>query len=579
MARSLGTVLLSLALSWSMSQARAASSVPVLAVLYVDNRTGDPGFDLLHKGLADMLLTDLSAQGLTVVERERLQALIDEQALQQTSFFDSKTAVRVGKGLGATHVVFGALAAMKPQIRIDVRMVDVSTGEVTVTASVTGDGGAFFDLEQQLVARFVEAFERRFAATPVPQTRVKDVAALLEYSQGLDLADRGELEAARQRIEQTIRLSPGFALARRKKDEIVRRIEASRDRRDALITKHRETLAAKAKATLARGDADPGERVAWRDIELQLVGLVLVESMSDRPLGVAALGEEAALKKGLVAWADKAQAFIDELERAIAGGRPTFFRARLPQDDEVMARQAGLDESIDDEPVLARLRLARFLLLGEVPIGASDRVTVAPPLANLERAWGERAWRLMAETDAIAKAGPYEHYAVMTLELWADALLLRDRTEDAVAKLQELLDRYPTSGRYAYFERRIKGILGLEHDPTASDLASWSKGLAGCLDLPLRVGLDKVIYRRLRMLGLDALPATAREVEKACEGNPSARLFWGYLYAKIARTYGQHLRCAEFEAWMLNARDHGTSESDIAGWRKNWTKCPGPPPR
>jgi len=579
MVAALRFVLVILGLLAPVAAARAGSSAPVLAVLYVDNRTGDPGFDVLHKGLADMLVTDLAAQGLAVVERERLQALIDEQALQQTSFFDPKTAVRVGKGLGATHVVFGALVAMKPQIRIDVRMVDVGTGEVTVTASVTGDGGAFFDLEQQLVARFVAAFERRFAAAAAPQTRVKDVGALLEYSKGLDLADRGELEAAKQRIEQSIRLSPGFALARRKKDEIVARIEASRDRRDALITKHRETLAAKAKATLARADADPGERVAWRDVELQLLGQVLVESMSDRPLGVAALGKEAALEKALVAWADKAQAFIDELDRALAGGRPPFFRARLLQEDEAMARQAGLDESIGDEPVPARLRLARFLLLGEVTAGVSERVTVAPPLGNLERAWGERAWKLMAETDALAKAGPYEHYAVMTLELWADALLLRDRTEDAVAKLQELLDRYPTSRQYARFERRIKGILGLEHDATTSDLSSWSKGLAGCLDMPLRVGLDKIIYRRLRMHGLDALSATAREVEKACDGNPSARLFWGYLYAKIARTYGQHLRCAEFEAWMLKARDHGTSESDIAGWRKNWTKCPEPPPR
>lgn len=554
--------------------ARAAS--PVLAVLYVDNRTGDPAYDVLHKGLADMLVTDLAAQGLTVVERERLQALLDEQALQQASFFDPATAVRVGKGLGATHVVFGALAAMKPELRLDARLVDVSSGEVVVTASVKGDGGAFFDLEQQLVARFVQAFERRFAAAPMPQTKVRDVDALLEYSRGLDLADRGELEAARKRLEETIRRSPGFALARKKKDEIVRRIEASRDRRDALITQHREALAAKARATLAATGVEPGERVAWRDVEVKLAALALPELMSDRPLGVAAPGKEAALRKAMIAWVGTAQAFIDELDRARAANRSPFFNVRLPRDDEAVARAAGLDVSVDDDPVPARLRLARFLLLGEVPIGASERVTVAEPLANLDRAWAERAWGLMAETDALAKVGPYEHYAVMTLELWADALLLRDRTEDAVAKLQELLDRYPTSSQYARFEHRIKGILGLERDATASDLASWQKGLAGCLDLPLRVGLDKVIYRRLRMHGLDALAATAREVEQACADQPSARLFWGYLYAKIARTYGQHLRCAEFEAWMQRARDHGTSQSDIDGWRKNWTKCPLP---
>src|SRR5207245_76973 len=75
---------------------------PIVAVLYFDNNTGDPAMDALQKGLADMMITDLAAvDGVTVVERSRLQAVVGELALQRGKYFDQQTAVKLGKGVGA----------------------------------------------------------------------------------------------------------------------------------------------------------------------------------------------------------------------------------------------------------------------------------------------------------------------------------------------------------------------------------------------------------------------------------------------------------------------------------------------
>src|SRR5688572_24780539 len=65
-------------------QASAAERVTV-AVLYFDNNSADPQYDVLQKGLADMLVTDLSqVESLQVVEREKLQQLVDELKLQRS---------------------------------------------------------------------------------------------------------------------------------------------------------------------------------------------------------------------------------------------------------------------------------------------------------------------------------------------------------------------------------------------------------------------------------------------------------------------------------------------------------------
>src|SRR4051812_48202211 len=80
----------------SHSLAHAAES-KVVTVLYFDNNSDRRELDVLRKGLADMLVTDLAAvEGLQVVEREKLQKLLDEMKLQRGKFFDPKTAQVLG---------------------------------------------------------------------------------------------------------------------------------------------------------------------------------------------------------------------------------------------------------------------------------------------------------------------------------------------------------------------------------------------------------------------------------------------------------------------------------------------------
>src|SRR5512143_1267556 len=71
---------------------------PTVAVLYFDNgaigRAAE--FEPLRKAMADVLITELSQNpNLRVVERDNLQALLDEQNLSGTKHIDKETAVRV----------------------------------------------------------------------------------------------------------------------------------------------------------------------------------------------------------------------------------------------------------------------------------------------------------------------------------------------------------------------------------------------------------------------------------------------------------------------------------------------------
>lgn len=115
---------------------------PTVAVMpYFDNGSvmNRADYESLGKGIADVLISELSGNNtIRVVERDRIQQLIDEQNLGTSGRVDKATAVQAGKLLGAQHMIFGGfIVDPKGQIRLDARAVNVETSEIEHVESVT----------------------------------------------------------------------------------------------------------------------------------------------------------------------------------------------------------------------------------------------------------------------------------------------------------------------------------------------------------------------------------------------------------------------------------------------------------
>jgi TolB-like protein len=205
-----------------------------VAVLYFDNHTGKPDYDPLGKGIAAMMISDLGAvQEIQLLERERMQDVVKEMETQHTKYYDSTTAVKVGRLAGAEYIVVGAFAALQPKMRIDTRVVRVETGEIVKTAQVTGDEDKFFDLEQKLAKNLIDGLglalspEAQAAlAAKQEQNRVDAVSTMLNFSKSLNFYDRGEYGDAAQMMLPVVQASPNSMLMRMTLDEMKRRAAA-----------------------------------------------------------------------------------------------------------------------------------------------------------------------------------------------------------------------------------------------------------------------------------------------------------------------------------------------------------------
>jgi TolB-like protein len=89
----------------------AAQNTPVVTVLAFDNAAFGPAakdYDGIGKGIMDLVITDLATGGkVRVVDRSRVQSILEEQNLTKSGAIDGTTAVRVGRLLGACYSVYG----------------------------------------------------------------------------------------------------------------------------------------------------------------------------------------------------------------------------------------------------------------------------------------------------------------------------------------------------------------------------------------------------------------------------------------------------------------------------------------
>jgi len=124
----------------------AQANAPVVAVLYFDNNSfgkDRADYDGLGKGIADLLITDMAANpSMRVVERDRIQSILQEHDLVRSKSIDPQTAVRLGKLLGAAYLVTGGfMSDGKGTLLVTSRVINVETGAITNPLKLESKGG------------------------------------------------------------------------------------------------------------------------------------------------------------------------------------------------------------------------------------------------------------------------------------------------------------------------------------------------------------------------------------------------------------------------------------------------------
>jgi len=178
-------------------QKQWADLAATVAIAPLKNVTSQAKDSWIGVGVSEALATDLKRVGLYLVERQQLEWLMQERRLTEVT--NEQDAVKLGKLAGASFLVIGSYQIQSAQLRIDARLVDVSSSQVMQTWTVSGVSDKLFDAEAQLakdiaLALKVEPSAAERAALASAKPSIEDFKRYIQASSKLVVKEASQKE-------------------------------------------------------------------------------------------------------------------------------------------------------------------------------------------------------------------------------------------------------------------------------------------------------------------------------------------------------------------------------------------------
>ncbi len=206
----------------ALAQERSLSASAVkpdsYAVFNFGVQSQEPSMRSIQKALTAMTIADLAqVKGISVIERVRLQALLDEMKLGQTGAVDAATAPKAGKLLGADNLVVGSLNDPSGKVGVVSSTASTTRGAVVGSFSVSQDKDKFYELQKAVVANILKVgnikLDADTEAKVLKEYHTRSFQAVSFYGQGLDAQDRGDFQASKDYFALAVKEDPNFKLA------------------------------------------------------------------------------------------------------------------------------------------------------------------------------------------------------------------------------------------------------------------------------------------------------------------------------------------------------------------------------
>ena len=172
------------------------------------------------KGIADLLITHLAQNpGVRVVERENISRLLAEQDMAANGRVDDATAARLGKLLGAKHMVTGSFVTDRSgTMVITVKSIDAETGRIEFSHMEPGKTDEFLAIIAKVGARANTGLKlpeltpsaRQTSEAKAEKQKKVPFQAVMLYSRALRAQDAGNKAEAITLFQQTVDKFPQF---------------------------------------------------------------------------------------------------------------------------------------------------------------------------------------------------------------------------------------------------------------------------------------------------------------------------------------------------------------------------------
>src|ERR1700693_667468 len=202
------------AIAWygkhSVAQSGATLIKPSVAVLPLQNLSAEPDSAYFSDGMTDEIAIKLSKiQGIDVASHSSVAALKGSD----------KSAAEIGKVLGVRYLLEGSVRKARNQVRINVHLIDSTTGFQVWADDFAGEMKDVFFLQEQTALKIAGSLNLKLSPQEqqaIQHRYTQNPQAYDSYLRGEALAEYGDqpekLEAARRHFEDALQSDPDYPL-------------------------------------------------------------------------------------------------------------------------------------------------------------------------------------------------------------------------------------------------------------------------------------------------------------------------------------------------------------------------------
>lgn len=203
--------------------ARAGNRLHV-AVFPFDMQGPDPARKpaaTFNRAAVALIMADLAqVPALTVLEREKVDALLQETTLWRSGLVDAASIGSPARMLGAGTVIAGAVYSVpgldgpgSGRYKINSAVSSVADGKLVATQEADGSQSEFYLLEKRIVYGILKALKITDIPAAVRKVHTRNWSAYARFATGLSLQAEGRFAEARQAFYAALRFDPDFVLA------------------------------------------------------------------------------------------------------------------------------------------------------------------------------------------------------------------------------------------------------------------------------------------------------------------------------------------------------------------------------
>lgn len=129
----------------------------IIAVMPFRNTSSDTAIDTFKESIASNIYSKLiSIPNITLIERQRIQAIIDELKFSKEDFIDKTEMSQIGNLLGSSHLIIGEIVVFENTVKISARLISAATGKIAFTVDSKGKRKNIFTLEENIAQQILD---------------------------------------------------------------------------------------------------------------------------------------------------------------------------------------------------------------------------------------------------------------------------------------------------------------------------------------------------------------------------------------------------------------------------------------